>query len=76
MTMKKRGFAAMTYERRTAIAAQGGRAAHAKGTAHEFTQETARIAGQKGARVRAMKGRVGGGTLPPGSTTSTLGEAD
>ena len=43
-----RGFAAMNPEAQRAIAAKGGRAAHQKGTAHEFTSEEARIAGRKG----------------------------
>jgi len=30
------------------IASKGGKSAHAKGKAHQFTQEEARIAGQKG----------------------------
>jgi len=30
------------------IASKGGRAAHAKGTAHEFTSDEARVAGRKG----------------------------
>jgi len=33
------------------IASMGGRAAHAKGTAHEFTSEEARIAGRKGGKA-------------------------
>lgn len=44
----RRGFAAMDPQAQRAIAAKGGRAAHIKGTAHEFTSEEARIAGRKG----------------------------
>lgn len=40
-----RGFASMDPERQREIASEGGRAAHAKGTAHEFTSEEARRAG-------------------------------
>lgn len=43
-----RGFAAMAQDKQRAIAAKGGRAAHLKGTAHEFTREEARAAGHKG----------------------------
>ena len=43
-----RGFAAMDPQAQRAIAAKGGRAAHQKCTAHEFTSEEARIAGRKG----------------------------
>ena len=44
----KRGFASMDRERQREIASKGGRAAHAKGTAHEFTSDEARVAGRKG----------------------------
>jgi hypothetical protein len=40
-----RGFASMDPERQREIAAEGGRAAHASGNAHEFTSEEARQAG-------------------------------
>src|SRR5437763_12700942 len=42
---KNRGFASMDPERQREIASQGGKAAHQKGTAHEFTSEEARRAG-------------------------------
>lgn len=45
---KRRGFAAMSVEKQREIARKGGRAAHEKGTAHEFTADEARIAGRKG----------------------------
>lgn len=44
----KRGFASMDSARQREIASKGGRAAHAKGTAHEFTSDEARVAGRKG----------------------------
>lgn len=47
-----RGFASMDPARQREIASQGGRAAHRKGTAHEFTSEEARIAGSKGGQAR------------------------
>lgn len=43
-----RGFASMDEEKQREIASLGGRAAHEKGTAHEFTPEEARAAGRKG----------------------------
>ncbi len=43
-----RGFASMNTQRQREIARMGGKAAHQKGTAHEFTSEEARIAGRKG----------------------------
>jgi uncharacterized protein len=44
----KRGFASMDEEKQREIASKGGKAAHEKGTAHEFTSEEAREAGRKG----------------------------
>src|SRR5437763_344091 len=43
-----RGFASMDRSKQKEIASKGGKAAHAKGTAHEFTSEEAREAGRKG----------------------------
>lgn len=47
----KQGFAAMPTEKVKAIASLGGKAAHAKGTAHEWNSEEAKKAGQKGGVV-------------------------
>jgi general stress protein YciG len=44
----KRGFASMDPAKQKEIASKGGRAAHAKGTAHEFSSDEARSAGRKG----------------------------
>ena len=44
----RRGFASMDRTRQREIASKGGKAAHEKGTAHEFTPEEARVAGRKG----------------------------
>jgi len=52
---KPRGFAVMTPEQRSRIGRLGGVAAHAKGTAHEFTPEEAREAGRKGGQAVARK---------------------
>jgi len=64
---RKRGFAAMSPEKQRAIAQKGGRAAHGKGTAHEFSPEEARRAGHLGGKVvsanrahMAAIGRKGG----------------
>ena len=46
-----RGFAGMEAEKQREIARKGGRAAHEKGTAHEFDSEEARAAGRKGGEV-------------------------
>jgi hypothetical protein len=45
---RNRGFASMASEKQREIARKGGRAAHEKGKAHEFTSEEARQAGRKG----------------------------
>lgn len=49
----KRGFASMDESKQRDIAAKGGRAAHEKGTAHEFDSEEAREAGRKGGQARS-----------------------
>ena len=43
-----RGFASMDEDKQREIASEGGKAAHEKGTDHEFTSEEAREAGKKG----------------------------
>lgn len=50
--MGKRGFASMSREKQQEIARKGGRAAHKKGTAHEWTTDEAREAGRKGGQAR------------------------
>lgn len=47
----RRGFAAMDKTRQKEIASAGGRAAHERGNAHEFTSEEARQAGRKGGQT-------------------------
>jgi uncharacterized protein len=49
VAIKDRGFASMDPQKRREIASKGGRAAHEKGTAHEWTPEEAREAGRKSA---------------------------
>ncbi|MDB5171569.1 MAG: hypothetical protein JWO87_2151 [Phycisphaerales bacterium] len=60
---RNRGFASMDREKQRQIARKGGKAAHEKGTAHEFTADEARAAGRKGGeRVssdRAHMSRIG-----------------
>jgi hypothetical protein len=49
----------MSPEKQREIASKGGRAAHQKGTAHEWTSEEARTAGRKGGQVsRGGRGRL------------------
>jgi len=60
-TKKRRGFAAMDRALVSEIARKGGKAAHAAGTAHEFTHEEAREAGRKGGRATHNRRRSGDG---------------
>lgn len=59
----RRGFASMDPARQREIASKGGRAAHEKGTAHEWSSEEAREAGRKGgvtvSRDRAHMAAIG-----------------
>ena len=71
-----RGFASMDRDRQREIASKGGRAAHAKGTAHEWTADEARVAGRKGGETvsrdrehMAAIGREGGGARSAGART-------
>ncbi len=56
-----RGFAGMSRRKQREIASKGGRAAHEKGTGHEWTPEEAAAAGRKGGQVS----RGGRGRVPP-----------
>jgi general stress protein YciG len=56
-TKRGRGFAGMNKERQREISSQGGKAAHAAGTAHEFDKEEARAAGKKGGAASGRKRR-------------------
>ena len=47
----RRGFASMSPEKQREIASKGGKTAHEKGTAHEFTTDEAREAGRKGGKA-------------------------
>ena len=78
-----RGFAAMDRQRQREIASLGGRAAHEKGTAHEFTSEEARAAGRKGGEAvssdrthMAAIGRKGGENSRGGRRNGNAGALD
>jgi general stress protein YciG len=56
---ERRGFASMSPDKQREIASKGGRAAHEKRTAHEWTADEARSAGRKGGQVsRGGRGRL------------------
>ena len=63
MAKEDRGFASMDRAKQREIASKGGKAAHQKGTAHEWTSEEAREAGRKGgmASHRRRKENMGQG---------------
>ena len=66
---ERRGFASMSAEKQREIASKGGRAAHEKGTAHEWTADEARNAGRKGGQVsRGGRGRLATDAQPPINT--------
>ena len=62
----------MSPEKQREIASKGGRAAHEKGTAHEWTADEARAAGRKGGQIsRGGRGRLVPAPAP--SEVSTVG---
>ena len=63
----------MSPEKQREIASKGGRAAHEKGTAHEWTADEARSAGRKGGQVsRGGRGRL---IVPPEMPTGGPGDS-
>lgn len=83
---KPRGFAAMDPAKQREIARRGGKIAHLRGNAHEFTPEEAREAGRKGGQSvskdrkhMAEIGRLGGearsqGRAGAGPESQPIGE--
>jgi uncharacterized protein len=73
---ERRGFASMTPEKQREIASKGGRAAHQKGTAHEWTSEEARSAGRKGGQIsRGGRGRLVDSDSPVAVAGTETGDA-
>lgn len=66
-----RGFASMDRAKQREIASKGGKAAHQKGTAHEWTSEEARDAGRKGGIASHQRRREQSGGGNPDDTGST-----
>jgi general stress protein YciG len=74
---ERRGFASMSAEKQREIASKGGRAAHEKGTAHEWTADEARNAGRKGGQVsRGGRGRLIIPSDAPQAETTSEGAAE
>jgi uncharacterized protein len=73
-----RGFASMDRAKQREIASKGGKAAHQKGTAHEWTSEEARDAGRKGgiASHRRRREQMGGATGSSDTTEGATGDVE
>ena len=65
-TKKNRGFAAMDPDKQRAIASQGGKTAHTRGTAHRFSPAEAAKAGKKGGMARHNRTSVVKSVHPTG----------
>ncbi len=76
---RRRGFAAMDRDRVKEIASKGGKAAHAAGTAHQFSSDEARNAGRKGGmaphvRRGGVRRRPSEGGSPPAGQGQQSGD--
>ena len=75
MAKEDRGFASMDRSKQKEIASKGGKAAHQKGTAHEWTSDEAREAGRKGglASHRKRRERLAAGEGGSESRSESMG---
>ena len=78
MAKEDRGFASMDPAKQREIASKGGKAAHQKGTAHEWTSEEARDAGRKGgiASHRRRREQSGAPAEQGNADTGDMGGGD
>lgn len=74
MGKEQRGFASMASNRQREIASMGGKAAHVKGTAHQWTTEEARDAGRKGGAASHRQRQLPAQTDIPSVTRSGTAE--
>ena len=76
MATEDRGFASMDRNKQREIASKGGRAAHKKGAAHEWTREEAQAAGRKGglARHRNAKNPAGAPVVDRSADDQSAGD--
>ncbi len=72
MAKEDRGFASMDRSKQREIASKGGKAAHQKGTAHEWTSDEAREAGRRGGIASHRRKRERGSDPPERSATPTV----
>jgi hypothetical protein len=79
MGKEDRGFASMDRIKQREIASKGGRAAHEKGTAHEWSSAEAREAGRRGGmashrrRAELMAPEGAESSLAPSTVTDDPG---
>ena len=71
MAKADRGFSSMDRVKQREIASKGGKAAHQKGTAHEWTSDEAREAGRKGGMASHRRRSEGSE-----ETAGSFGETD
>ena len=78
MAKEDRGFASMDRNKQRDIASKGGKAAHQKGTAHEWTSEEAREAGRKGgmASHRRKQEQQGGSNTAEGGNPENVTDSN
>ena len=73
MAKEDRGFASMERSKQREIASKGGRAAHEKGSAHEWTSAEAREAGRKGGMASHRSKGESAADAPVADGTGALG---
>ena len=73
---ERRGFASMSPEKQREIASKGGRAAHQKGTAHEWTSDEARIGRPQGRPDQPRRPRPARRCRPSGSDDGRRSRVD
>ena len=76
MAKEDRGFASMDRAKQREIASKGGKAAHQKGTAHEWTSEEARDAGRKGGIASHQRRREQMGSSNTGMNGNQTSDED
>ena len=74
MGREDRGFASMDRGKQREIASKGGRAAHQKGTAHEWTSDEAREAGRKGGMASHRRKSSGESEEPADNHVTASGD--
>ena len=72
MATEDRGFASMDRAKQREIASKGGKAAHKKGAAHEWTREEAQVAGRKGGLARHRRTQTAAAVSPAETAADEL----